>query len=107
MFTKLNSEGYQEKLKGVMQKTLVHGENTLMTNVKIAKGSVIPVHHHIHEQTGFLRTGILEFNFDGEVLRAHPGDSWMILKDVPHSATAIEDCDVVEVFSPVRADYLP
>lgn len=107
MFTITSPEGYQEKLKGVMLKTLVYGENTLMTNVKLSKGASIPVHNHIHEQTGFLITGFLEFTIDGEYFPARPGDSWTILKNVPHGAFAVEDCDLVEIFSPIREDYLP
>ena len=35
-----------------------------------------------------------------------PGDSWCIGSDVPHSARALEDSVAVEMFSPVREDYL-
>jgi hypothetical protein len=38
---------------------------------------------------------------------ANPGDSWNIAGDVEHGATAVVDSVVVEVFSPVREDYLP
>jgi quercetin dioxygenase-like cupin family protein len=107
MFTKANPEGYLEKLKGVMLKTLAYGENTLITNVKISKGASIPKHNHVHEQTGFLITGLLEFTIDGDIILARTGDSWTILKNIPHGAFAVEDCDLVEVFSPIREDYLP
>lgn len=36
-----------------------------------------------------------------------PGASWCILGDVEHSAEALEDCEVVEVFAPLREEYLP
>jgi quercetin dioxygenase-like cupin family protein len=38
---------------------------------------------------------------------AKPGDSWCIPGDVVHGAEILEDSVVVEVFSPVREDYLP
>lgn len=38
---------------------------------------------------------------------AGPGDSWCIPADVAHGATVLEDTVAVEVFSPVREDYLP
>lgn len=106
MFTKASLDGYQEKTKGVQLKALSHGERTLITNVKISKGASIPIHQHIHEQTGILISGILEFVVNEEIFLTHPGDSWTILCNTPHGATAIEDCEVVEVFSPVRDDYL-
>jgi quercetin dioxygenase-like cupin family protein len=35
------------------------------------------------------------------------GDSWRIPGDVEHWANIIEDSVAVEVFAPVREDYLP
>jgi len=107
MFTKHSPEGYIEKLPGVRLKTLVFGEKTLLTNLIIFKGATIPTHNHIHEQTGFLQSGCLEFLIDGNKIIANPGDSWIIPGNVSHGATAIEDSNVIEVFSPVREDYLP
>ena len=107
MFTKSSPEGYQEKLKGVMLKTLAHGEKTLLSNIKLSKGAVIPPHQHLHEQTGFLVSGSLDFIIDDEHFIAEPGDSWTILGNVSHGAKALEDSSVVEAFAPVREDYLP
>ncbi|HCM96122.1 MAG: cupin [Chloroflexi bacterium GWB2_49_20] len=107
MFTKSSTLGYIEKLKGVMLKTLAHGEKTLLTNIKLTKGAVIPPHQHPHEQTGFLITGCLDFIIDGEHFIAEPGDSWGILGNVSHGVEALEDSSVVEAFAPVREDYLP
>jgi len=107
MLTKSNPKGYQEKLKGIMQKTLSYGEKTLLTHIKLSKGSTIPIHNHIHEQTGFLISGQMEFTINGELFNAEPGDSWTILKNIPHGAFVVKDSIVIEVFSPVREDYLP
>jgi quercetin dioxygenase-like cupin family protein len=47
------------------------------------------------------------FLVGGRRYDALPGDSWCIPADVEHGAEVIEDTVVVEVFSPVREDYLP
>ena len=107
MFEKTKQSGYTELIKGVHLKTLVHGNNMLMTEVKFEKGAVIPPHSHPHEQTGRLISGQLEFLVAGKKIIAKPGDSWNIAGDVEHGATAIEETVVIEVFSPVREDYLP
>jgi len=52
MFKKTKPSGHTELVKGVHLKTLVHGNQTLMTEVKFEKGAVIPLHSHPHEQTG-------------------------------------------------------
>jgi quercetin dioxygenase-like cupin family protein len=107
VFSKSNSEGYQEKLKGILLKTLTYGEKTILTNIKLAKDAIIPLHQHMSEQTGFLISGKLDFTIDGQHILAEPGDSWTIMGNVSHGATALEDTDVIEAFAPIREDYLP
>ena len=36
-----------------------------------------------------------------------PGSSWSIPRDVEHAAEVLAEAVVIEVFSPVREDYLP
>jgi quercetin dioxygenase-like cupin family protein len=98
---------YRELLPGVELKTVAHGERTLMGKFKIAEGAVIPVHSHPQEQTGYLVTGRLRFDIDGEEITVEPGSGWCLEPNLPHGATALEDCVVIEVFSPRRDDYLP
>jgi quercetin dioxygenase-like cupin family protein len=107
MFRKKDSGESRQLVEGVELTTLVHGDNTLMGQFKIAKGAAIPSHSHPHEQTGFMVSGKLRFNVAGEIAVAEPGDSWCIPGDVEHSAEALEDSVVIEIFSPVREDYLP
>ncbi len=107
MFRKKDTGESRQVVKGVDLTTLVHGEKTLMGQFKIAKGSAIPAHSHPHEQTGFMISGKLRFNVAGEITDVATGDSWCLPGGVEHSAEALEDTVVIEVFSPVREDYLP
>ncbi len=107
LFRKSDPDGYVEALKGVSRKTMVHGENTLLTEFRLAEGAVIPAHRHRQEQTGYLVSGRLNFRIGDESIRAEAGDSWCIPGNVEHGAEALEDSVVIEVFSPVREDYLP
>lgn len=106
MFAKADHGEGAQVLPGVCLKTTVHGARTLMTEVRLDKGAVIPPHKHAHEQTGFLVSGRVDFLVAGNLFRATPGDSWNIPGETEHSATALEASVVVEVFSPLREDYL-
>ena len=106
MFKKSNSGKYTEVIKGVHLKTLVYGDQTLMIEVKFKKGAVIPPHGHPHEQTGYLISGKISHAIDSQNHEMNPGDSWNIPGDVEHSVEVHEDTLVVEVFSPVREDYI-
>lgn len=107
MFYKKSDEGYHSRIKSIHQKTLVYGEKTLLAEFRLAKGSLVPKHSHPYEQTGYLISGHMVFIVGNERYDALPGDSWCIAADAEHGAEVIEDSVAVEVFSPVRADYLP
>ena len=106
MFKKKKELTYRTLLEGVNMSNTVHGEKTLMARFRLEKGSAIPDHNHPHEQTGLLLSGRMVFTIDGTENDVSPGDSWCIGSDVPHSVKVLEDSVAVEVFSPVREDYL-
>ncbi len=107
MFEKQNSVGYLPALDGIERKTLVHGEKTLMTEFRLSKGSVLPRHSHSHEQTGYLVSGHILLSIGRERFEAKAGDSWCIPGGVEHGADILENSVAIEVFSPVREDYIP
>jgi quercetin dioxygenase-like cupin family protein len=107
MFEKRSGQGYHPALDGIERKTLVHGTKTLMTEFRLRAGSILPRHAHPHEQTGYLLQGRLRLFIGAEEYDAQPGDSWCIPGGVEHGAEIIEDAVAIEVFSPVREDYLP
>jgi quercetin dioxygenase-like cupin family protein len=107
MFEKRSDAGYHPALDGVERKTLVHGAKTLMTEFRLRKGSVLPRHSHPYEQTGCLVEGRVRLLIGTEHYEAQVGDSWCIPEGVEHGADILEDSVAIEVFSPVRDDYLP
>ena len=107
MFTPADDDGYRELLDGVRMKALAWGGRTLLAEFRLAAGATIPVHHHPQEQTGYLVSGALEFLIAGNRRLARAGDSWSLPPDTPHGVEVLEDAVVIEVFSPVREDYLP
>lgn len=107
MFRKANARGYQLALPGIERKTLAYGEHTLLTEFRMRKGSALPPHAHPHEQTGYLISGRLRLTIAGRKVEVGPGDSWFIPGGIQHSAAILADSVAIEVFSPVRQDYLP
>ena len=107
MFLKSSEEGYHSPLPGIRQKTLVYGQRTLMTEFRLRKGSSLPLHRHPHEQTGYLVSGRIQLTVNGKVNDCRPGDSWCIPADMEHGAQILEDALAIEIFSPVREEYIP
>lgn len=107
MFEQRSDTGYQPALEGIERKTLVYGERTLMTEFRLREGSVLPRHSHSCEQTGYLVSGRLRLSIGAEEYEVATGGSWCIPGGVEHGADILADSVAIEVFSPVREDYLP
>ena len=107
MFSKKSEGSFKNPIKGIKLKTLAFGKKTLITEFRLEKGNLLPIHSHPHEQTGYLISGKIKLIIGNEKYDAEPGDSWCIPGNVEHGAEIIEDAVAIEVFSPVRKDYLP
>ena len=104
---KPDPSNYKELVPSVFMKVLVYGENSMLCEFQLKQGALIPAHQHPHEQTGYLVRGSLRFFGDEGETIVEPGCSWSFKGGVSHGAQALVDTVLVEVFSPVREDYLP
>jgi len=76
---------------------LIHTDTNTLNFLEVKAGSSIPLHQHIHEQCSFAING------DTQILE--PGFFAVIPSNVQHGGTAITDCKLLDIFSPVREDY--
>jgi len=106
MFSKHSTNGYSEILKGIRIKTLCYGQSTLMAEFLLEKDALLPDHAHHNEQTGYLVSGRIHLFINGIPHELVPGDSWNISGNVRHRAEVLENSVAIEVFCPVREDYL-
>jgi quercetin dioxygenase-like cupin family protein len=107
MFSKAGKYPYHEILEGVRLRALAHGNATQMVEFLLEADRALPLHDHPYEQTGYLIRGAMELQIGDDYYQVGPGDSWTIPSGVPHAARVSEETLVIELFSPVRADYLP
>lgn len=84
----------------------VHGDNISVAHWEIKAGSSIPAHQHVHEMIVNVISGKLELTIGDEVKILESGMGATIPSNIPHRATALTDCYVIDVFHPVRADYV-
>jgi quercetin dioxygenase-like cupin family protein len=68
-------------------------------------GAEVPAHEHLHETIDYVEEGQLEVEIDGQTRRMLAGMVARIPSHVRHSARAITDCKVVNIFYPVREDF--
>jgi quercetin dioxygenase-like cupin family protein len=83
----------------------VHSENMTLAYWRLDSGATIPEHSHPHEQVVNLIEGRFELLIDGKARQIEPGSIAVIPGGVSHSALALSDCRIIDVFHPVREDY--
>jgi quercetin dioxygenase-like cupin family protein len=82
-----------------------HTTNMTLAFWDVTAGSSVPEHAHIYEQVVTVREGKLELVVDGEKRTMDAGYIAVIPSNVKHSAYAVTDCKLLDVFYPVREDY--
>lgn len=83
-----------------------HGSSMTLGLVEIKAGSKLPPHHHIHEQITYILEGNLDMTIDGQLCKLSAGMYYIIPSNIIHAAIALTDCKVIDVFNPVREDYI-
>jgi quercetin dioxygenase-like cupin family protein len=107
MFTKHDPAQFQTLIPGIQIKTLAYGEKTLFAEFHLAKDSLLPRHSHPQEQTGYLVSGHMRLTIGDVTHEVEPGDCWCVPAGILHQAQVLQDSVAVEVFAPMREDYLP
>jgi quercetin dioxygenase-like cupin family protein len=65
------------------------------------------MHSHESEQMTYILQGSLKVVVAGEELTVREGEVLHVPSGVPHQAEALEDTFELDVFSPIRLDWLP
>jgi quercetin dioxygenase-like cupin family protein len=69
-------------------------------------GSPFPRHTHPHEQVVHVFEGELEVTVEGITTVLKPGMVAIIPSNAAHAGRALTDCRVLDVFHPLREDYM-
>ena len=96
----------QEAMKQGIWRKVISGEKAMLAQVFIAKGAVVPTHQHESEQLSYIVEGALKFELEGREVVVKKGEVLHIPSNVPHMAVALEDTLDLDVFSPIRVDWL-
>ncbi len=85
---------------------LAHSDQSTFAQVTLEAGAVAARHQHIHEQWTYVLEGEMIFELDGEEKILTPGMGALIPSNTFHSARTITGCRVIDLFMPVRQDFI-
>ena len=95
-----------EPMSDLISRKLFTGEKAMIAQVFLKKGAVVPEHSHESEQITYILEGVLKFELEGREVVVHAGEVLHIPSWVPHRAVALEDTLDLDIFSPLRQDWL-
>ncbi len=95
-----------EKVTEMVSRKIVIGEREMMAQVYLKRGCLVPMHSHDSEQMTYILQGALKFLVGGEEITVREGEVLHIPSSVEHQAEALEDTFELDVFSPIRKDWL-
>ena len=84
----------------------IHSEKMTLAFWEIRKGSTVPEHNHVHEQVVNVLEGEFELTVDGVSKILSSGMVVTIPPNARHSGKALTDSKILDIFSPVREDYV-
>ena len=91
---------------GIRRKVMAYNEQLMLVKVDFKKGRVGAAHHHPHLQISYVASGTFEITIGGETKILRGGDVYFVPADVVHGAVCLEDGLLIDVFSPMREDFL-
>ena len=95
-----------EKITEMISQKIVTGEREMLAQIYLKRGALVPVHSHESEQMTYILQGALKVVVGGNVLTVREGEVLHVPSGVPHQAEALEDTLELDVFSPIRQDWL-
>lgn len=96
----------KEQMSPVLARQVIHSDTMSIARVEMKKGCLVPEHKHHNEQISMVERGTMKFVLGGVEQLLHAGDILRIPPNVPHSAEAMDDSLVTDLFSPRREDWI-
>ena len=94
------------KVTEMLSQKIVTGEREMIAQTYLKRGALVPIHSHDSEQMTYVLQGALRFLVGGEEVIVREGEVLHVPAHTPHQAEALDDTFELDVFSPIRQDWI-
>jgi quercetin dioxygenase-like cupin family protein len=91
---------------GVNRKVLSYSADVMLCELFFEKGAQGNLHSHTHQQISYVASGVFEYIINGKKELIRTGDSVYIPANAEHGTVCIEAGKLIDVFCPMRGDFL-
>ena len=95
-----------EKITEMISQKIIAGEREMLAQIYLKRGALVPMHAHDSEQMTYILQGALKCLVGGEEVTVREGEVLHIPSGTPHQAEALEDTFELDIFSPIRSDWV-
>jgi quercetin dioxygenase-like cupin family protein len=106
IFAQANETEWTELAPGNRRRVLIHTPELMQVEFGFDKGAVGALHSHPHIQVSYVAEGRFEVTIDGVTEVVGQGGSFIVPSGLMHGVVALEAGRLVDVFTPMRADFL-
>lgn len=90
----------------VTREILTSEGSVMVVKVKLSEGFIGDVDQHTEEQVSYIEKGKVEFEVDGQKRVLNVGDTQYIPSNVKHQVKVLEECTILDIFTPIRINLL-
>ncbi len=106
VFVVADNIDWEKSGDGIRRKILAYDKELMLVRVEFKKDSVGSIHRHHHSQITNIESGCFEVVIANERKVLKTGDAFYIPPNVEHGCVCLEDGVLIDVFSPMREDFL-
>ncbi|MEO7265723.1 MAG: cupin domain-containing protein [Ferruginibacter sp.] len=97
---------WQQMDEKVRRKIMSFDERLMLVKVDFETGGIGSLHQHPHTQITHIEKGVFEVSIADEKKILKAGDGFYVPPNAIHGAVCIEAGTLIDVFSPMREDFL-
>ena len=97
---------FQDVGNGTKRRVLSYTPQLMTVEVAFETGGTGSVHTHPHAQNTYVLSGRFRFVVEDESVEVGPGDTLAFAPGARHGTLCLEAGTLIDVFSPMREDFL-
>jgi len=97
---------WEDAAPGIQRQIFGYDEKIMLVKVSFEKGAIGSLHEHHHSQATYVESGVFELTIGNEKKILKAGDGYFVPSHVVHGCVCIEPGVLIDVFSPMREDFL-
>lgn len=97
---------WQDLGGGLKRKIMSYDQTMMMVKIDFQKGGIGTPHKHVHTQMSYVDSGVFEVTIGDKKLILKKGDGYYIPSNVMHGAVCLEPGVLIDMFTPMREDFV-